>query len=92
MLSSSSPVGGSGAELVVRAAEDRRQVANIPASGLVFKDSINIEAFRDPKVRVRKAGTWALAWIQTSRADIHTYMNAGGWIGHIHLRFPAPAG
>lgn len=33
------------------AAEDRRQVADIPASGIIFKDSINIEAFRDPKVR-----------------------------------------
>ena len=26
------------------------QVGDIPASGLIFKDSINIEAFRDPKV------------------------------------------
>jgi hypothetical protein len=25
-------------------------VADIPASGIIFKDSINIEAFRDPKV------------------------------------------
>jgi catabolite regulation protein CreA len=32
-------------------AEDKRQVAEIPASGIIFKDTINVEAFRDPKVR-----------------------------------------
>ena len=37
------------------AAEDRRQVADIPASGIIFKDSINIEAFRDPKVSQTQA-------------------------------------
>lgn len=50
--------GGHSNSFVARAAEDRRQVADIPASGIIFKDSINIEAFRDPKVR--KAGKWGV--------------------------------
>ncbi len=48
--SSSSFVSPGSSALVARAAEDRRQVADIPASGIIFKDSINVEAFRDPKV------------------------------------------
>ena len=36
--------------MIVHAAEEKRQVADIPASGIIFKDSINVEAFRDPKV------------------------------------------
>ncbi len=32
-------------------ADDKRQVADIPASGLIFKDAINVEAFPDPKVK-----------------------------------------
>jgi len=32
------------------AAADKRLVAEIPASGFLFKDTINVEAFEDPKV------------------------------------------
>lgn len=32
------------------AAEDRRVLAEIPASGIIFKDIITLEAFPDPKV------------------------------------------
>jgi len=48
----SSPASTLRSAFVARAASDeRRQVADIPASGLIFKDSINVEAFQDPKVQ-----------------------------------------
>jgi catabolite regulation protein CreA len=36
---------------VAQAVEDKRQVGEIQASGLIFKDTINVEAFKDPKVQ-----------------------------------------
>jgi catabolite regulation protein CreA len=36
---------------VAHAVDEKRQVGEIPASGLIFKDTINVEAFRDPKAR-----------------------------------------
>lgn len=69
---SSGPFGiGGGEAFVARAAEDRRQVADIPASGIIFKDSINIEAFRDPKVGLLGLGWdwWVLGFGVDRSAD-----------------------
>jgi hypothetical protein len=34
----------------VSAAGDKRTIGEIPASGFIFKDTLNVEAFTDPKV------------------------------------------
>jgi hypothetical protein len=34
----------------VSAASDKRTIGEIPASGFIFKDTLNVEAFTDPKV------------------------------------------
>ena len=49
-LTASSALGGRSADGIVRAAEDRRTVGEIPASGIIFKDIIDVSAFRDPQV------------------------------------------
>lgn len=43
-------LAGSAFATAPAAASDKRMVGEIPASGLIFKDTINVEEFDDPKV------------------------------------------
>ena len=73
-----SRVGRGGDMMVAHAVEEKREIANIPASGLIFKDTINVEALIDKKVSEEKTDCFKMikitpvnpSYIPTHRSQV----------------------